>query len=466
MFSRLHLKRALALSLLLAGAVSAPPVKAQSVDSVSQKERENFSAVQLEDLAEPIALYPDNLLKAVLPAATYPDQIVDAALQIKSAADAKNLKSKNWDTSVKVVATYPGVLQMLYEKLDWTTDLGEAYLYQTDDLLLAIQRLRAKAKQVGNLESNQYQTVRSEKGPNGTTVLLLESKNPEVVYVPQTTTVVYEQKQDNSSWLVPLATFGLGLAVGSALSDNHDHYYYGGGYWGGGYNYWGHSHNQWVDYRRDRWKDVNNYYRDRQDFRQDRFRDAQEHHQSRQIDRQEFRQSGQTIYNDKRYRSEAGAVRARDNRASDNIARVNEQARAEARARAEQRGIQGGSLDSSSRLSSQSRTAYTSGSAGQTGNQMRDMERRNQARATAENRFEARQRAESGAGRTVYSGTAYGGGASASSGRSQISNNSAFNSAGSRASETRASQRGMASRSMGAGRVGGMSRPAAAGRRR
>lgn len=236
---------------------------------------------ELEDLAEPIALYPDTIIKALLPASTFPDQIVDAALLIKGPAEASLIKEQQWDASVKVIATYPGVLKMMFEELEWTTRLGEAFINQHKELRKAIQSLRSRARELGNLKSNQHQNVTTQATSSGETVVIIQPTDPEVLYVPQTTTVVYEEHNAADSALVPLATFGLGMALGAALDDeDDDHYYYGGTVWGGG-SYWAadDAFDDWMDNRREVWEDYN-----------DRRNDQLEHRQDLQKDRQEYRQ--------------------------------------------------------------------------------------------------------------------------------------------------------------------------------
>lgn len=241
-----------------------------------------FSKSEIETLVSPIALYPDPLLQQVLPAATFPDQIADAALLIRTKADAELIPDQNWDSSVKVIAGYPGVLKMMYEKLDWTSDLGNAFLAQSSVVLDSIQELRAKAKNVGNLNSSDQQKV-TETTVEGEKVIVIQPADPQVIYVPQQTTqVVYSEYQDTSDdfWM-PVATFGLGMALGAAMNDdNDDHYYYGGGPWYGGM--WGHNESvdHWVDRRHDsidhaldnreeRFDNRHERMSDRQDFRQD-----------------------------------------------------------------------------------------------------------------------------------------------------------------------------------------------------
>lgn len=238
-----------------------------------------YSAVELQQLASSIALYPDTLLKDLLPAATFPEQITDAALLIQDKSDADLIKSQSWDTSVKIIATYPGVLKMMYQKLIWTTQLGEAFLNQNNELLDAIQVLRSKADKVGNLESDDKRTVSTEKNPSGNTIIKIVPTDPQVIYIPQnTTTVVYSQPV-YTSYAAPLVTFGLGMAVGAAMNNHHDNVnvYYGGYYHG---NMWHQdSYDDWADVRHDRNEDRHDQVMDRQDATQDRRANKQDFRQ-------------------------------------------------------------------------------------------------------------------------------------------------------------------------------------------
>lgn len=252
------------------------------VECYAATETMDYSVLNTKELGElisPIALYPDQLLQVILPSSTFPDQIVDAGLLIKTPEDAKQIEAQAWDGSVKVLATYPGVLSMMFQKIDWTTNLGRAFLYQNEDLLDAIQDKRSKAQSLGNLKSNEQQTVSTTTTPSGDTVIVVQPANPEVVYVPQSTTTVYTEPSSSSdtSALVPIVSFGLGMAVGAVMSDDDDdHYYYGGGYGG----MWNNDNvDQWQDNRRAAWEDYN-----------DRAWDKQEHRQEMAKDRQDFRQ--------------------------------------------------------------------------------------------------------------------------------------------------------------------------------
>jgi len=144
-----------------------------------------LSASQLEQLVAPIALYPDALVAQILAASTYPQQITDAdrwrqelanapTEQIAAEADAQP-----WDPSVKALTAFPQVLAQMDRNLQWTTDLGNAYYNQPEDVLEAVQVMRRRARDAGNLQSTQQEIVRDNEG-----YIELAPANPQVVYVP------------------------------------------------------------------------------------------------------------------------------------------------------------------------------------------------------------------------------------------------------------------------------------------
>jgi len=145
-----------------------------------------LSADALDDLVAPVALYPDSLLTQVLVAATYPLDVMKADRFLADNADLPNQERadlvdlEEWDESVRVLtAGFPDVVARMAEDIDWTEELGDAMLAQTDDLLDAVQRMRAQADAAGNLESNEAQTVEVE-GEN----ISIAPADPQVVYVP------------------------------------------------------------------------------------------------------------------------------------------------------------------------------------------------------------------------------------------------------------------------------------------
>jgi hypothetical protein len=144
-----------------------------------------LDAEQLEQLVAPIALYPDTLLAQVLAASTYPTQVVEAdrwrqaqgyasADQIAAGADAET-----WDPSLKALVAFPQVLAEMDRNLRWTTDLGNAYYNQPQDILQAVQVMRQRAQAAGNLQSTPQETVSYDQGN-----IALAPVNPQEVYVP------------------------------------------------------------------------------------------------------------------------------------------------------------------------------------------------------------------------------------------------------------------------------------------
>ena len=143
----------------------------------------------------PIALYPDPLLAQTLAASTYPLEIIqlqqwlakNSGLKDKALADA--VAKQPWDPSVQAMAALPDVVKRLADDIQWTTDLGNAFLAQQGDVLDAVQRMRKKAQDKGNLKPNEQQKVET-KVVESKSVIVIEQANPQVVYVPSYDPVV------------------------------------------------------------------------------------------------------------------------------------------------------------------------------------------------------------------------------------------------------------------------------------
>ncbi len=149
------------------------------------------SAVGLEELVGPVALYPDDLLSILLPATTYPLQIVQADRWIQENTGNKDAKPPdNWDDSVKAMINYPEVVEMMSQDLDWTSALGEAVATDQTQVMDAVQSFRRKAEGAGNLQSDDKQIVEVEDE-----VVKIVQADPQVIYVPQyePTVVVVQQ---------------------------------------------------------------------------------------------------------------------------------------------------------------------------------------------------------------------------------------------------------------------------------
>jgi uncharacterized membrane protein YgcG len=211
---------------------------------------------QLQQLVAPIALYPDALVAQILAASAYPTQIVEAQRFLQ---ENPNLKGKDlgdavdkqdWDPSVKALTQFPSVLANMDKDLSWTSELGDANLNQQADVMAAIQFMRKKAQDAGNLKSTPQQTV-TDQGPN----VQIQPADPQVVYVPEyDPELVYGYPVAlwpgfYPWWGVggPYISFGVGFGIGPFFG-----YGWGWGGWGfdwyhrgllyGGHPYAFHSH--------------------------------------------------------------------------------------------------------------------------------------------------------------------------------------------------------------------------------
>jgi hypothetical protein len=164
-------------------------------DAAGAQQSVKVPAEQLESLVAPIALYPDPLLAQTLVAATYPLELVQLHQwlakhpNLKDKALADSVATQPWDPSIQSMAALPDVVKRLADDIQWTTDLGNAFLAQQGDVMDAVQRLRQKAKDKGALESNEHQKVET-KVVEEKTIIVVEPADPEVIYVPSYSPVV------------------------------------------------------------------------------------------------------------------------------------------------------------------------------------------------------------------------------------------------------------------------------------
>jgi len=136
----------------------------------------------------PIALYPDPLIAQVLPAATTPDQVAAADRYLRTGGDVLQVEYQSWEPSVKAITRYPEVVRMMGGNLRWTTDMGIAFVNQETDVMDSIQRLRAQARAIGNLQTTPQQVVIVEERliqivPASPQIIFVPVYSPEIVYV-------------------------------------------------------------------------------------------------------------------------------------------------------------------------------------------------------------------------------------------------------------------------------------------
>jgi len=157
--------------------------------TVIPEEAPKLSNDQLDSLVAPIALYPDLLLAQTLAASTYPLEVIQLQQWLERNKNLKDKKlvdaiaKKPWDPSVQSMAAYPEALQRMASNIEWTTELGNAFLAQQSDVMDAVQRMRAKAQNKGTLQTDLHQKVEKQT-EGGKEVVTIEPADPEVVYVP------------------------------------------------------------------------------------------------------------------------------------------------------------------------------------------------------------------------------------------------------------------------------------------
>ncbi len=140
---------------------------------------------QLQQLVAPIALYPDSLVAQILAASTFPEQVVEADRWVQAHPDLKGddlgkaVDQQPWDPSVKALTAFPSVLGNMDKNLSWTSSLGDAYYNQQQDVMDAVQVMRKKAQDAGNLKTTPQQKVATQDSD-----ITIEPADPDEVYVP------------------------------------------------------------------------------------------------------------------------------------------------------------------------------------------------------------------------------------------------------------------------------------------
>jgi hypothetical protein len=244
---------------------TAPPAQASTQAPPAPPYTQQTTA-QLQQLVAPIALYPDSLVAQILAASTFPEQVVEADRWLQANPDlkgdalAKAVDQQPWDPSVKALAAFPSVLGNMDKNLSWTSSLGDAYYNQQQDVMDAVQVMRKRAEDAGNLKTTPQQTVTTQ----GSTVVI-QPASPDVVYVP-----AYDP------WLVyggpiypwpgwypypgiwfggPYLSFGFGFGIG----------WFGGFGWGWGH--WGFNwHGGYPIYGGRRYYSVSRTFYNRSNF--------------------------------------------------------------------------------------------------------------------------------------------------------------------------------------------------------
>jgi len=242
-----------------------PPDQAAPADQAPAYAQQ--TPAQLQQLVAPIALYPDSLVAQILAASTFPEQVVEADRWVQAHPDLKGadlgkaVDQQPWDPSVKALAAFPSVLGNMDKNISWTSSLGDAYYNQQQDVMDAIQVMRKKAQQAGNLKATPQQNVSTDDYGD----IEIAPAQPDVVYVP-----AYDP------WLIygypilpwpgwyeypgiwfggPYLYFGLGFGIG----------WFGGFGWGWGH--WGWDwHNRYPIFDHHRYYSMSRTFYNRSSF--------------------------------------------------------------------------------------------------------------------------------------------------------------------------------------------------------
>lgn len=176
---------------------------------------------QLQQLAQPIALYPDGLLAQVLTASTFWQEIPAAAgwanahAYLKGEALAQAIQQDNlaWDPSILALLPFPNVLNYMAQYMGWTQALGNAVLTQRGQLMDAVQYLRQEAYNYGYLQNNSYQRVIVAPG-----AIEIVPINPGFYYVPYYNPAVVFVRPRPGFVIGAAIRFGPGITIGAAFA--------------------------------------------------------------------------------------------------------------------------------------------------------------------------------------------------------------------------------------------------------
>jgi hypothetical protein len=267
--------------------------------------QETASPAAIDTLVGRVALYPDALLGQILMCAESPFQVRElgewlaANPELKGSAIQEGAQAEGFDPSFVALSAFPQVVEMMSRDLDWTRQLGEAFMKDRSAVFESIQRLRAQAMALGNLQSTPEQQVVQDTTQSGEQVIIIQPANPQVIYVPQynpqvvyttpaSITVVVEEDDDSDEAAAAVIGFTTGVILG-AWADP----YYGPYGWYGGIYMYNDAWDDWYDHREDMWEDWQDHRDEVDPRREERQTDREERRTDRQEgDRRTDRQAG------------------------------------------------------------------------------------------------------------------------------------------------------------------------------
>ncbi|HEY6644268.1 DUF3300 domain-containing protein [Povalibacter sp.] len=234
---------------------AAPPAIATAPQAVpaAAVTQASWAPDALEELLAPIALYPDALLSQILAASVNSQEVLDGGNWLLQNENHKGdeldraAEKAGFGPAMRALLQFPSVVDMMCQQIDWTKQVGSAFTSNQASVLDAVQRLRAQAKEVGNLKSTPQQTVETRTEDNKV-IVEVKPADPRIVYVPQydpqvvyttpppaTTTATTQSSGVSTGTAVAgaLLAFGVGVMIGNAFDDHcYPRWGYGAVYYG------------------------------------------------------------------------------------------------------------------------------------------------------------------------------------------------------------------------------------------
>lgn len=276
----------------------ARPAAQASVPASAQQ----LSPEALDKLLAPVALYPDALLGQVLMCSMSPFQVGELGAWLKANSTLKGsalqdaAQKQGFDPSFVALSAFPQVVNMMAGQMEWTKQLGQAFVGDRKAVMASVQRLRAQAMAAGTLKDTPQQDVQTQTTQSGQQVIVVQPANPQVIYVPQynpqtvyvtpppqTTTVVVQESSSNAGAAAVIG-FTAGVILGAAVNDN---------YWGP-YGMYEEAWDDFYDHREDMAKDYYEHRENMAEERTERQGTRQEERTERQGGRQENTSERQT----------------------------------------------------------------------------------------------------------------------------------------------------------------------------
>ncbi len=296
----------------------ARPAAQASVPASAQQ----LSPEALDKLLAPVALYPDALLGQVLMCSMSPFQVGELGAWLKKNPNLKGsavqdaAQKEGFDPSFVALASFPQVVNMMAGQMEWTRQLGQAFVGDRKAVMESVQRLRAQAMAAGTLKDTPQQDIQTQTTQSGQQVIVVQPANPQIIYVPQynpqtvyvtpppqTTTVVVQESSSNAGAAAVIG-FTAGVILGAAVNDN---------YWGP-YGMYEEAWDDFYDHREDMAKD---YYEHRENMageRTERQGTRQEERTERQGGRQENTSERQTGREENRTDRQTGRDQSQSDR--------------------------------------------------------------------------------------------------------------------------------------------------------